>query len=203
MARRRLVAVAAVVHLVTVLAACDAGGSDNQPTTPPTVSIPSDPNKAPSVPEPLDIDAFIDSPCIGLTRQQQKKYHLDSGEPDAVSAHCVYRFTNVDRRISIAYSDPGPDLQTWYDTRQHEERWEPEILDNYPAVGLYREYLLEDEEDDIPRACYYIVAVNNGQDLFVHAQDEKGGSECSLARKIAADLLSTIKNHPDNATPAT
>lgn len=167
--RRHVIAVA-VAFLAVPLAGCDASaGSDRPPTKPPTVSFPDDPHKAPSVPDPIDPRAFIDKPCTSLTSEQQRKYDLDAGDIEP----------------------PGyPDPPRYSGTLGR--RWEPQVLDGYPAVAT-------DAIDRIgvppyPRSCYYVVGASDFRTFSVLAQDTDGSSECGLAKKVAADVLSNIKS---------
>lgn len=193
MARHRRVGVAAAALLVASLTACGgAGGGDNSPTTPPTVSFPADPNKAPSVPDPIRPESFIEEPCTSLTPEQQRKYNLDSGEsgPTAVGEECIYNHTNDDRWIQIEYSNRG--LQNLYEGGpQSDNRWKPEVLDGYPAVATDRVDRIGVPSYDL--SCYYAVGVNDS--LYVAVLDADSGTQCANAKKIAADVLANIKEH--------
>ena len=144
MAPRRHVAAAAAL-LALSLAACDGGSAnDSPPTTPTTVSFPEDPYKAPSVPDPVEADAFVEKPCDSLTSNQQDKYTLKSAGPipprypdgPPFSDTCFYSYTSDDRWIRISYAREG--LQHVYESGPSlGTRWEPQVLDGYPAVARY------------------------------------------------------------------
>jgi Protein of unknown function (DUF3558) len=196
--RRCAVAVLAAL-LALSLAACGGSGADSPPPSP-TVSFPDDPYQAPTVPDPIYADAFVEKPCTSLTPDQQKKHHLDGGtqeppgHPDPVRIRdtCFYSYTNGDRWIRIAYDNGG--LQGHYNYGPTgQKRWEPQVLDGHPALAKY----LEDRRGvpSYPPSCYYVVGVNDFLDFSVLAQDADGSSECGLARSVAADVLSTLRNN--------
>jgi hypothetical protein len=198
MARRHRVAIVVAALLAVSLAACD--GSGGGPTTPPTVSFPSDPNKAPSVPDPIDNVPFVDKPCDSLTPEQQRKYSLAKGAVDAPGYEdpprndytCYYPYTSGERWIRISY--PKESLKGLFEVpRQSSTRWEPQVLDGFPAVATY-------SENDIgvpsyPPSCSYWVGVSDYEIFHVLAQDTDGSSECGLAKRVAADVLSNIKDN--------
>jgi predicted small lipoprotein YifL len=109
MARRNVVAVVAVALLIGSLTACSGGDPS---TAPPTASS-ADPNKPRSVPDPIEPKAFIENPCTSLTGEQQKKFHLDSGEvilPGRRDQYCTYHYTDVDRHVNVGYDGSGDEV---------------------------------------------------------------------------------------------
>ncbi|MGH3877264.1 MAG: DUF3558 domain-containing protein [Actinophytocola sp.] len=189
--RHRAAAASAAIVLAFSLVACDGGeGADPAPTSA-TVSFPDDPDKAPAVPNPITPKAFIEKPCTSLTAEQRRKFELDSGEPevsDVSGSECRYR--RADRLVSVRYATDWAGLQDLYRTRSVSTRWEPQVLDGFPAVSTY----LSNKSDvpPGPPSCYYAVGLNDLLFFSVVSQDTDGSSECGLAKRIAADVLSTI-----------
>ena len=189
--RHRAAAASAAIVLAFSLVACDGGQGDDPAPTSATVSFPEEPDKAPTVPNPITPKAFIENPCTSLTPEQRRKFELDSGEPkvsDVLGTEC--RYLRADRVVRVRYADDRAGLQDLYRTWNAHIRWDPQVLDGFPAVSMYTSNQIDGTLG--PPACFYAVGLNDLLYFYVLSQDTDGSSECGLAKRIAAEVLSTL-----------
>jgi Protein of unknown function (DUF3558) len=181
--RSRLTAIVAALALI---AAC---GTNQQDTTPPSDTRPStDTEPAPAVDTPLDADAFVAEPCTSLSDTQRTALALDSGTPRDVAdgVTCEYRTTS-DAAMSVFYSDRSSGLNFVY--RMNEGGawglWEPFEVDGYPAVA----YTVPDHDD----LCSVAVGLSDSLYFSANADADAADDQCSTAKNLAAEVLTTIK----------
>jgi len=126
-----------------------------------------------------------------LRRLPRRKFELDSGKPDVSDVRgteCRYR--RADRVVRVRYAEDRTGLQDLYRTWNAHIRREPQVLDGFPAVSMYSSNQIEVPAG--PPACFCAVGLNDLLYFYVLSQDTDGSSECGLAKRIAAEVLSTF-----------
>lgn len=156
---------------------------------------------APTVSQPLDATRFLGNPCAALDKSQLSSFGITgAGRPDTTSGvaeasgpGCTWSNEQDYSAIAVGFITGNKHgLDDLYQAKVMQPPgyfgyFEPTTVDGYPAV-------FNDGTDGRSTGrCALAVGVNETMTLFTQQQGGDGPKSCSVAKQVAAAVITTLK----------